>query len=189
MSSLREHVVIDLETMGTGSNAAIIQIGAVLFNEEEKLSYFAMNVDLASSVESGMEIEPGTVKWWMEADATARKLVMERGVRLSAALTQFSSWIVEARRAEGDVMVWGNGATFDNVIMSSAYKAIGLGRPWGHLQDRCYRTVKSAPWVRSAVESGQLKMPEFKGVKHNALDDAVHQAEVLIEINKIATVL
>jgi len=69
--------------------------------------------------------------------------------------------------------LWGNGSTFDNVILSNAYRAIGVKQPWDFWNDRCYRTLKSLyPHVKL----------ERSGVAHNALDDAKSQAMHAVRI-------
>ena len=48
------HVMLDLETMGNGANAAIIAIGAVSFNENGVADRFYKQVALQSSVSIGL---------------------------------------------------------------------------------------------------------------------------------------
>jgi exodeoxyribonuclease VIII len=90
---------------------------------------------------------------------------------LPAALKLFSGWATEAGNIDG---VWGNGASFDNAIINTAYRVCGYSKPWGKNQDKCYSTIR-------ALYPLSL---DFQGVAHNAVDDAKHQARVLIAINK-----
>jgi exodeoxyribonuclease VIII len=72
-----------------------------------------------------------------------------------------------------DVKIWGNGASFDNVILANAYRRNDLNIPWKYYNDRCYRTMKSlAPHIKM----------EREGTHHNALSDAISQANHLIRI-------
>jgi exodeoxyribonuclease VIII len=74
-----------------------------------------------------------------------------------------------------DFLVWGNGADFDLPILSAAYVAAGFGGPpWKPYNGRCYRTLKN---LRPDVPR-----PERRGTAHNALDDAVFQAEHAIAL-------
>ena len=73
--------------------------------------------------------------------------------------------------------VWGNGASFDNVILSESYYRAAILRPWPFWKDRCYRTIKTIYPDVELVRSG---------THHNALDDARTQAEHLIAINATA---
>lgn len=65
--------------------------------------------------------------------------------------------------------VWGNGAAFDNVVLTNAFRAVGLQMPWSYRLDRCYRTL------RALFED--IEAPPFVGVRHTALADALAQAD------------
>lgn len=171
------HVMIDLETMGTGNKAAIIAIGAAKFSFDDGIAdTFHVGVELASNKALGMEIDAGTVMWWLDEDrAAARREWLELPkVELMEALYGFAEWFRAAPEdqvvAADIVGVWGNGATFDNVILRNAYEGAGLPCPWPFWKDRCFRTMK-AQWT------GYL--PQRKGTHHAALDDAIWQAEAL----------
>ena len=160
-------VMLDLETMGNGINAAIIAIGAVHFDAGKILDEFYTVVDLKSAVDAGLEIDASTVIWWMKQSDDARRQFERDGVPLVKALEQFAEWIGK------DAEVWGNGVAFDNAILSNAYRKCGMKQPWTFWNDRCYRTVKSM--------YPDVKM-ERQGVYHKAVDDAKSQAEHLMRI-------
>ena len=166
-------VMIDLETMGNGPNAAIIAIGAVEFDTErlEIGEQFYTVVDLASSVEFGGEIDASTVMWWMQQCDDARSALLSSGERLPIALCAFLNWLL--KRSDEELRAWGNGADFDLVILGSALRRCAYPNPikfWNH---RCYRTMKAMyPHVTL----------ERTGVKHHAVADAEYQARHLIEI-------
>jgi exodeoxyribonuclease VIII len=110
----------------------------------------------------GLKMDASTVMWWMKQSDQARAAFNEKGVSLSTALSDFMDWL------DDKALVWGNGATFDNVILDNAYRATGLTKPWKYNADRCYRTLKA---LYPQVPAG-----ERSGTYHNALDDAKHQA-------------
>ncbi len=158
-----KHVMVDLETLGNGSNACIIAIGAVEFDETSAAlgrEYYAV-VDPQTSVESGGQIDAGTVMWWMQQDAAARSAFKTGGMHINAALQEFAAWFPQG------ATFWGNGATFDNVILANAYKRVGMKAPWSFSNDRCYRTLKN---LRPDVPLTRT------GTHHNALEDAKSQA-------------
>jgi hypothetical protein len=72
-----------------------------------------------------------------------------------------------------DMPTWGNGSTFDNVILRNAFRACNYEPPWSYWNDRCYRTLKS--------QHPDVKMART-GTHHNAYDDAVSQANHLLQI-------
>lgn len=163
------HVMIDLETMGTGADAPIVSIGAVWFDRFEGCKgVFYTPVSLKSSVASGAVIDPDTVVWWLGQSDDARKLFTEEqayALDLDVALQSLNS-AVAAANPEG---VWGNGASFDNTILAESYRRAGVTPAWKFWQDRCFRTMKNA-------YANLVPAPEREGTHHNALDDAKYQA-------------
>jgi hypothetical protein len=169
----------DIETMGTGSYAAPISLGAVKFDPNDKCvdvtQTFYTAITLASSMKAGLRTDAGTIEWWLDAkQAAAReRWLVEPKVDLDEALLGFSEWYGN----DDTVPVWGNGATFDNVILSNAYQALGIDRPWGFRADRCFRTIKS-------IVQPPVKAPKY-GTEHHALDDAIAQALWLQKIVRL----
>jgi exodeoxyribonuclease VIII len=166
-------IMLDIETMGNGSQAAIIAIGAVAFDLNGVYAKFYAQCSLESSVDAGLVMDPSTVIWWLKQSDQARAAFNSNEIAdtLGAALSQFSGFCWE-NQVSG---MWGNGATFDNVIMSNAYRLTGLEQPWKFWHDRCYRTIKSLYPSVKLVRTG---------THHNAVDDAESQAVHLIDICK-----
>lgn len=160
------NIMLDLETMGTSSNAAIIAIGAVRFDATVRDKFYCA-IDLSDCVKNGLEMNPDTVMWWMRQSDAARAQFENPDHDLVAALDAFRQW------AGDDPIIWGNGADFDNAILANAYKKTGQEPPWRFWNNRCYRTMKSL--------KPDIKM-ERTGTHHNALDDAASQAEHLMRI-------
>jgi exodeoxyribonuclease VIII len=167
--------MLDLETMGTNKNAAIIAIGAVRMDlvtktvrsEGAGASTFYRVVSLESSMKSGGVVDASTIMWWMKQSEEARRcLTSSDTCSLEEALKGFSNWAKEVPVRE----LWGNGSDFDNVILENSYARLGMAVPWRYTANRCYRTVAALhPSVPRPVA----------GVHHNALDDAVNQAKHL----------
>ena len=170
--------MIDLETMGSGPTAAIVSIGCVPFDRESLTvgqDEFYTVVDLESSLKAGLTAESSTILWWMTQSEEARtELFSGRRAQLYEALSALRYWMAGLVPAKNDRKVWGNGTAFDNVILSSAYKAVGLETPWNFWNDRCFRTMKN--------EFADMPLPDRSGLHHKAVDDARYQAECLVEI-------
>ena len=166
-------VMLDLETMGTGPDAAIVAVGAIEFDVTTRSlgRDFYRVVSLESAVAAGGVMDAGTVMWWLRQDEAARKALCGDARPLRNVLIDFADWLAQVGK---DVRVWGNGAAFDNVILSQAYKRAGLERPWFYCNDRCYRTVKAL--------RPEIAPVEHKGTKHNALADATTQALHLMRL-------
>lgn len=164
-----KHIMLDLETLGTSANAAIVSIGAVVFDTTGTHNEFSRAISVESTIASGGIVDPSTLLWWFEQSEAARQFWLHEPVDLVSALNSFILWIPEG------AYVWGNGASFDNVILGNAYKRTKLKQPWKYSKDMCYRTMKNiAP---------QIQLQRY-GVHHNALADATSQALHLIEIYK-----
>lgn len=167
-------IMIDLETMGTSHDAAIIAIGAVAFDPVSgsigAIPFYSV-VDLQSSVNCGGVIEPSSILWWMSQSDAARLDLVQGGKHINVALTAFSQWIADV--CDEAPIVWGNGADFDNVILASVYRHSHLECPWKFWNSRCYRTLKN---LRPDIAF------EREGTHHNALDDARSQALHAIKI-------
>lgn len=146
-----QHVMLNLETMGTGPNAAIVAIGAVAFDLERAHidpNIFYLQVCMDSATKCGGVIDAATVLCWLRQSDEARQELTERpSVHIIHALYEFSAWM---KAHTADPKVWGNGASFDNVILRATYERAGLTPPWHWWNDRCYRTAKAMhPHVRS----------------------------------------
>jgi hypothetical protein len=173
------HIMIDIETMGTRPTAPIVSLGAVAFDADGIHKKFYRVVDLASAVDGGAVIEPGTVIWWLSQSDEARVALTDDITEpLSDVLEAFALWVTALPGGPSALRgVWGNGATFDNVLVAEAYKRLDMLTPWPFWKDRCYRTVKN---MYPAVELVR------DGTHHHALADAETQALHLIEISKAA---
>ena len=163
-------IMVDLETMGTGPDAAIIQIGAVKFDLENGLGpdFFA-DVNLATSMKWGGTVDAATIAWWMQQPN--RLDAITGNYELMYALKEFDHFLPE------ECEIWANGANFDPVILTSAYKAVHAPTPFKFFRVRCARTIYAL-----ASERGWKGR---EGVKaHNALQDAKDQATDLIKALK-----
>lgn len=171
---LKTNVMVDLETLGARPGCKVMSIGAVVFNpagvEEQKQFYIDIHRD------QPLLEQHDTIAWW-EGVRKDNPKAYDRifGSELprwpmADALNSFTGWL---NGLGGEVLVWGNGADFDNPILSAAYAACGMPQPWGPWNGRCYRTLKG---LRSDIRLSR------KGTHHNALDDAISQAQHAVEL-------
>ncbi|MDP4487284.1 3'-5' exonuclease [Pseudoalteromonas piscicida] len=177
------HVMLDLETMGQGSNAAIVAIGAVFFEPTTGAigASFYQQIDLEDAVKYG-EMDASTVLWWLEQNEQARKEITNgEACKLSDTLYDFTDWIEQIEEYK-DRVVWGNGAGFDNVILGNTYRRMHGSQPWPFQNDRDVRTVVELGRTLKGIDP-KYDIP-FEGNKHNALDDAIHQAKYVSAIYK-----
>lgn len=173
------HVMVDLETLSTAPDALIVSIGAYKFSFKEdsaQKSTFYLPIDVTKVYPNRYTVDVRTVQWWMRQSKEAQVVFNDaNSVTLPSALTQLADWI---NSFGSEVRIWGNGANFDNVILRNAYTQEGIKAPWKYAHDRCFRSLTAL------LPSVPL---ERKGTHHNALDDAIYQAEYLIEAVKASS--
>lgn len=170
-----DHLMIDLETFGTASNSVILSIGAVEFNKTGLGKEFHVHIDPQSCVDAGLTMDASTVLWWMTQSEEARTKIAEADRNnLFAVLNNFVA-AFDWRNKK----VWGNGASFDIVIMENAMKAVNVAVPWKFWNQRCFRTLKSELPVGLVKE--MTVRPELA---HDALSDAKAQALTAINLLK-----
>ena len=168
--------MIDIETLGNKVDAAILSIGACVFDIEtgEIGETYYKRVGLKDVIETqtckdgGRKIDHSTLKWWLDQDAGARAEAFDGEGYLYFALDDFENWFGDKE----DYKVWGNGATFDISILEHAIEDNGGDIPWKFWNIRDVRTVVDL--AHGKVERNDFK---FEGVAHHALDDAKHQAK------------
>lgn len=150
------HMMIDLETASTSPRAAILQLGACLFDPEggieQTLPGFEMQINLADSLMHGLEIDTDTVEWWRRQDPEARAAVTTDPKPLHTVMAAFRQWYTTQEIAG----VWAHGATFDPPILQSSFEAVQLQVPWRY--NRAYDTrtmfwlARQTGWERSEGE-------------------------------------
>ncbi|EEY8076415.1 exonuclease [Escherichia coli] len=171
------HLMIDLETMGKNPDAPIISIGAIFFDPQtgEMGPEFSKTIDLETA---GGVIDRDTIKWWLKQSREAQSAILTDEIPLDDALLQLREFIDE-NSGEFFVQVWGNGATFDNVILRRSYERQGIPCPWRYTNDRDVRTMVALGLVMDF--DARTTIP-FEGERHNALNDARYQAKYVSAI-------
>lgn len=179
------HLMIDLETMGTQPTAAIVSIGAVFFDPEtgELGDEFYEVIDLHSAMSlPGTTVDADAIKWWMKQSGEVRSEIVKDGsLNLGYALAMLAAFM-RSYGAISSLKVWGNGASFDNVILRSAYERAEIkAYPdiWHRYNDRDVRTMVE---IGRALGFDPKRDMSFDGVQHNALADAKHQAKYVSAI-------
>lgn len=170
------HFMLDLETMGTGPDAAIVAIGVAPFDPDAGRlgTAFYRAVSLESTVAWGGRITAATIVWWLKQSEAARHALVDGSAGgIHIVLRHLYEWMHDESLGSLPI-VWGNGSDFDNVILRSAYERCGIEAPWSFRDNRCYRTLRA---LRPDVA-----MDKRVGTHHNALDDALSQAQHALAI-------
>jgi hypothetical protein len=175
--------VLDIETLDKTTSAVIFAIGCVIVDVEQ-LEITNEFYTVINPNQKGRTTGNGTPEWWLkqslEAPEAFEQLQAAYGSNktLKAALYELGSFLREEFNEE-PVNMFGNGPEFDNVILDDAFSWAGLKAPWPYWGNQSIRTSNLL-----AQLAGHKIDREFVGIKHHALDDAYHEAFLLIDALK-----
>lgn len=179
--------MLDLETMASADDAAIVAIGAVEFDAQARLgTEFYCCVDLQSCLNAGLQIEASNFYWWLSQDPAVQAELLHNQLPLNQALADFDAYLFSiSDHGNRRVQVWGNGSNFDNRILSRAYRALDRAKPhcWHPRDDRDMRTFLDAAKLLG-IKPKDLDY-ERVGMKHQALNDAKNQALLIGKVMQL----
>jgi hypothetical protein len=167
------HIMLDLETLATSVDAAVIQIGACAFSLQSGQPIerrFMANVDMVDAViGQGGAVDKETVTWW-QGQPYKDHLTDPAPVPLKTALLNLCAFVYSTDgRLEG---VWSHGASFDIPIVEHWMRRLEVEPlPWGYRAARDTRTL-FALFDALGFKSSVVQ----EGTAHCAVDDAVYQA-------------
>ncbi|HCR3450935.1 TPA: 3'-5' exoribonuclease [Citrobacter werkmanii] len=178
LNAFYTHLMVDLETMGSGPDAPIVSIGAVYFDPStgNTGAEFYQVVSLESSMSFGMKPDASTIQWWLKQSSEARSAILvDEAMGLRETLELLADFIAEnAANGSHTVQLWGNGCSFDNVILRRAYALTETPFAVPFWNDRDVRTMVELG--KPVGINPRFDIP-FEGDMHNALSDARHQVK------------
>ena len=165
---MMNNIMIDIETLDNVPGCAILQIGAVRFDEETGAlanESFIVNVSLNSCLDAGLTVNESTFKWWMHQDDNARKMLFSPlPMKLGSALNELAKYI------NRDDYIWCH-ANFDMPCLDVAFRKAGVNPPWKYSNVRDLRTYFATR--RFDPKTDQKDDPNL--VRHNAIGDCLWQ--------------
>lgn len=165
-----KEVSFDLETLGTDPDCVILSIAATVFDFDKGVGetfYERLN----KSHQPYRSTTSSTEEFWAKQKPKVREEAMSGKMPLSIALTRLHDWL------PNNCVVWGNSSTFDISILEHAYKSFGIAIPWRFYNINDMRTIVRTANLISKFDKSSIK---FEGDVHNAKDDSIHQAKVII---------
>lgn len=176
------HAMIDLETLSTRYDAAVISIGVAIFNDSKTLD--SAGWALAPESIHG-HIDPKTVQWWTQQSEAAREFSFTGKYKSMTAGFELKTLL-----AKHDVKeVWSKDPHFDHVILTSWWDRVAeiekftLGEfPYHYRAPRSYRTLE-AEVIRAGYDKDMWE--EFNYVAHNPVEDAMTQARAVIKMRQL----
>lgn len=183
LNAFYTHLMVDMETMGNSPDAPIVSIGAVFFDPStgNTGAEFYRVVSLESSMSFGMKPDASTIQWWLKQSSEARSAILvDEAMGLLETLELLADFIAEnAANGSHTVQLWGNGCSFDNVILRRAYALTETSFAVPFWNDRDVRTMVELG--KSVGINPRFDIP-FEGDMHNALSDARHQVKYVSAI-------
>lgn len=193
------HVMYDFETMGQTPDTQVVSLGAVAFNRDGVLGkkYWVFDWDN----QPGRTRDADTAAWWARQSNEAKQVFFtppEKKISLEAFIADNDDWIsglcFELGESQSpktgqwkELKPWGNGANFDIVILEDIYRRNHpkgkASIPWAFWNVWCFRTFDALTKCKElkAKNIERKGADDNKVVKHNALADALWQAECVIE--------
>lgn len=165
------HAMLDIETLGDGSNAFILQICIKTFTVGDidcKAEKFLHNVN-AWRLQVGSDISQSTIEWWQQQNADVRDKVMSGVEPLTNVLLALESW---AKLNKIDYL-WANSPSFDCVIVQNACKRNAV--KWNLPEFWAWRDMRTV--VALANDMG-ANLPKLQNT-HDAEQDVDNQIELL----------
>ncbi len=172
---MSNELMVDVETLAADSSPRVVlSIGAVLFDPYEEVSPedlategFQIFLDPQAQLNAGHKVDWDTLMWWHNQDAVVRQDMFNPNRKDRAkpyeALLELNAYI----KSKGECThIWGNGPSFDCVILHELYRTFGVKDPFPYYTQQCVRTIGKAAGMK---KTGW-------GTAHDALDDAVAQA-------------
>jgi len=158
-------IMIDLETLATTPDAAILSIGAVKFDpwsNNINFENFYCRVDIDSCNRLGLRTDNSTIEWWSKQSKEAQEEAFSPDGRIDIvdAMNQLYKF------CWGSKHVWSHGAAFDIVILETIFRKLEKTTPWKYYEVRDTRTLFDL-----GIDPCQPKT-----LKHHALEDARNQA-------------
>lgn len=180
----RLDVMLDLESLSTAHNGAVIQIAAVPFqiegNGDMDWAVFDYKIHPKSSIEAGLDVNGDTMKWWFSQDSLVQEQVLlesiKNGMELEYVLKALSHFLLKLECEAEKVFVWGYPATSDFTWLQNAYVAAKLPYPIQYNRTRCLGTTADLYWERTGKKLSEQSKTQ---INHDALVDCKAQIEMV----------
>lgn len=163
-----DDISVDLETVSTRPDAAIVSIGAVCFDRATGELGPEFHIACDWKADATDHVHQGTLEWWrhQEPNDVVFSNTVER-VPLAKALRDFTCFFRE--HCYTLTFLWQRG-NMDQQWLDAAFERSAMDTPWNYAQ-----------WMDQRTLCRELKgeVP-FQGNRHDALDDAKHQARCIL---------
>jgi exodeoxyribonuclease VIII len=163
--------MIDIETMGRGENAVMIQLAGVFFNREtgETGKEFCKSLSVESCKDFGFVTHDEAVKWWSEQNQDVLKAIIAESENALDVMDAFVDFLGSDIK---NLLIWSH-ATFDFPIVQAYLQKI----------TKSYMPYRGARDIRTLVDLSGIDLNSYDWNKktHNALDDCKFQIQYCVD--------
>lgn len=172
-----KNLMIDIETLGNTSSAAMVSIAVVAFDRTENGPSMMQNIDLQDALEHG-DVSASTLQWWAKEDQALFQSMLNNGnMKTVYALIDLAAFAT--LHLDDNFKIWANGPDFDLKIIEDKierFKDYPVSKFWSPWNQRCVRTLK-------AIDP-DLAKSFVNTEKHNPLQDCLTQIDQIKAINE-----
>ena len=172
--------MLDLETLSTRYDAAVISVGVAIFNDEKTIASAGWAIEPASI---HGHIDPKTIFWWTQQGEAAREFSFTGKFTDATVAFELKTLLSQHNVDE----VWSKDPHFDHVILESWWARVKARAPVGdfpvhYRSPRAFRTLE-AEALRSGFDESEWA--QWNYVAHNPIDDAMTQARAVIKMRQL----
>ncbi|SNS22653.1 protein of unknown function [Anaerovirgula multivorans] len=183
--SSRTDIMVDIETLGNKPDSNIIQLAAATFDIRTGYVGRIFNECANITMNETMKTTGSTIKWWLNTNKELLQDILNRGSMSSDDLVRcFCRWLNEQ---EGAVYLWGDGTLFDNNLIRTQMENLGLKYPINYRNDRDVRTILELAYTKVGKTREQFLARYENNNAHDAIDDVLHQIEIVTDCYNILT--
>src|SRR5579872_6912418 len=127
-----KRVMVDIETLSTHKDAAVLSIGVAMFDDDQVIDTAGWSIDMKKITG---HINPATVQWWMQQSENAKSYSFCGDLSPDSVATFLQSYLQTADE------VWANDPDFDMIILQNWWERTA-SVPWP-VSFRKYRSVRT----------------------------------------------
>jgi len=183
MPSNNNHIMTDIECLGTDKDCVVVSVGAVKFNLNTGVildeRYWELDMHEQQRVLK-RTINAQTITWWSnQTPDTLKALQSHKRTGIEEFLGDFAEFI------KGPNFFWAKGTNYDLEILTDLHRSasIWINPKINHNPFRYSKWVDARVYYLLGKELGIMPKHAHEGA-HNALQDAIFQTKTVCQIHR-----
>lgn len=173
--TLKNVLMIDIETSGQNPGCRVMTLGAYGFNTSGKPCEFYRRFDSVKLHEAGFTDDVATMEWWTKKPKETFTETFGGNDDPKEGIADFKHFCYENFDMANNhgFKVWCCGLDFDFPILKEFFRRYGYYFPWKFWDQRDYRTLRN--------EFPEIRLRENNQDAHISIEDARSQMNGLVE--------